>query len=154
MPVDRRKAPAMAGSQFATPPRVAPSRPARRFTLDEANKTLPLVKRIVADIVRVNANAVALQEQMESTGEGPQQTVASKELEARVARLGELVDELTDVGAELKDYRTGLIDFMGRHDGHDVFLCWKLGEDRINYWHELAAGFAGRKPVSQLRETE
>lgn len=142
----------MAGSQFATPPSVAPSRPARRFTLAEANSTLPLVTRIVADIVRVNSEATALQEQLETLAEGKDQTHATKELERRVARLGELVDELSEVGAELKDYRTGLIDFIGRHDGHDVFLCWKLGEEKIAYWHELAAGFAGRKPVSQLKE--
>ena len=144
----------MAGSQFATPPSVAPSRPARRFTLKEANLTLPLVTRIVADIVRVNSEATALQEQIESLGEGAAHTLATKELERRVSRLNELVDELSDVGAELKDYRTGLIDFIGRHDGHDVFLCWKLGEEKIAYWHELAAGFAGRRPVSQLKEGE
>jgi len=142
----------MAGSQFATPPSVAPSRPARRFTLDQANHTLPLVKRIVADIVRVNSEATALQEQLETLPEGKDHATASTELQRRVTRLSALVDELSDVGAELKDYRTGLIDFIGRHDGHDVFLCWKLGEEKISYWHELAAGFAGRRPVSQLKE--
>jgi hypothetical protein len=142
----------MAGSQFATPPRVSPSKTVRKFTLAEANKTLPLVKRIVADIVRVNTEAASLQERVDGLDEGRDRTSAARELESRVSRLGELVDELTDVGAALKDYRTGLIDFVGRHDGHDVFLCWKLGEEKIAYWHEQSAGFAGRKPVSQLRE--
>ena len=144
----------MAGSQFATPPRVAPSRPTRRFTLDEANKTLPLVQRIVSDIVRVNAEATALKDHLDTLRDSAEVTRANKELDNRVARLAELVSELSDVGAELKDYRTGLIDFMGRHEGHDVFLCWKLGEEKIGYWHELAAGFAGRRPVSQLKESE
>ena len=43
--------------------------------------------------------------------------------------------------------REGLVDFIGRHEGRDVYLCWKLGEERITHWHELNAGFAGRKPV-------
>jgi hypothetical protein len=144
----------MAGSKSATPSRVAPSHAARRFTLVEANKTLPLVKRIVGDIVRVNAEASALKDRVDALSDGPDLTLANKELERRLTRLNEFVLELTEVGAELKDPRTGLIDFMGRHDGHDVFLCWKLGEETIAYWHELAAGFAGRRPVSQLKEGE
>ena len=55
---------------------------------------------------------------------------------------------------ELKDYQTGLIDFIGRHEGRDVYLCWKLGEEQITHWHELNAGFAGRQPVETLKETE
>ncbi len=142
----------MAGSQFATPPRVTPSKTFHRFTLAEANKTLPLVKRIVADIVRVNAEATSLHEQVENLSDGPDRVTANRELERRVGRLNELVGELTDVGVKLKDYRIGLIDFVGTHDGHDVYLCWKLGEETIAHWHEKTAGFNGRKPVSQLRE--
>lgn len=152
--VTKGKAIAMAGSQFATPPRVSPSKSVRKFTLSEANKTLPLVKRIVADIVRVNGEATSLQERVDALDEGRDRTAAKKELEGRVTRLSEIVDELSDVGAELKDPKTGLIDFVGRHEGHDVFLCWKLGEEKISFWHEMTAGFAGRKPVSQLRERE
>ncbi len=81
-------------------------------------------------------------------------TVIQKELDAAVARLEALVDELSTVGVELKDYQAGLIDFVGRHDGRDVYLCWKLGEERITHWHEISAGFSGRKPVSLLREKE
>ena len=46
----------------------------------------------------------------------------------------------------------GLVDFIGRHQGRDVYLCWKLGEAAIAYWHELQTGFAGRQPVSSLQE--
>ena len=67
-------------------------------------------------------------------------------------RLEELVDELQTVGVELKDPAAGLVDFVGRHQGHDVYLCWKLGEEKIGFFHELQAGFAGRQPISQLEE--
>ena len=69
-------------------------------------------------------------------------------------RLQVLVEELTTVGCELKDYQMGLVDYVGRHQGRDVYLCWRLGEARVNYWHELHTGFAGRQPVSILDERE
>ena len=64
------------------------------------------------------------------------------------------MDELHEIGCELKDYQMGLIDFTGRHQGRDICLCWKLGESAIAYWHETDSGFAGRKPVSMLEEQE
>jgi len=143
----------MAGPQFFTPQRKrpAPSQPVRKFTLEQANKTLPLVKRIVADIVKMHERATQNQLRVEKA-KGADQQAAQRELDASVDRLQNLVDELSEVGCELKDYETGLIDFVGRHEGHDVYLCWKLGEEKITHWHELDAGFAGRKPVSQLHE--
>ena len=74
------------------------------------------------------------------------------ELERMTHRLEDYMDELSEVGCELKDPHMGLIDFTGRHQGRDVCLCWKLGEERISHWHELEAGFAGRQPVSKLQE--
>ena len=143
----------MAGPQFFTPQRKrpAPSQPVRKFTLEQANKTLPLDKRIVADIVKMHERATQNQLRVEKA-KGADQQAAQRELDASVDRLQNLVDELSEVGCELKDYETGLIDFVGRHEGHDVYLCWKLGEEKITHWHELDAGFAGRKPVSQLHE--
>ena len=144
----------MAGpQQFFTPQRKRPalSQPVRKFTLEQANKTLPLVKRIVADIVKTHERATASQLRLEKA-KGTDQQAAQRELDASVDRLQDLVDELSEVGCELKDYATGLIDFVGRHEGRDVYLCWKLGEDQITHWHELDGGFAGRKPVSQLHE--
>ena len=118
-----------------------------------ANKSLPLVKRIVADIVAGHATVSACRARLEKAA-AKEQAGVQRELDAAVVRLEALVDELSNVGVELKDYETGLVDFIGRHDGRDVYLCWKLGEERIGYFHELNAGFAGRKPVSQLKERE
>ncbi len=143
----------MAGSQSLSPQPVHPSRPRRRFTLTEANRSLPLVKRIVADIVQTQQNATQLHAQSELLS-GREQQDAQGELQRQVVRLQEYVDELTEIGVELKDYQTGLIDFIARHQDRDIYLCWKLGEDQITYWHELQAGFAGRQPVSLLEEGE
>ena len=141
----------MAAPQFFTPQRPAPSRPSRKFSLSEANRSLALVKRIVADIVTTHQQAAKCQARIERA-RGKEQATVQGELDKAVNRLEDLVDELSDVGVELKDYQTGLVDFVGRHEGRDVYLCWKLGEERITHWHEMNAGFAGRRPVSELRE--
>jgi hypothetical protein len=138
----------MPGPQFLKPEPVPAARPVRHFTLEQANKTLPLVKRIVADIVRTHTEVTQLQSAMETTGAAIQDRLA-KTLE----HLQDYVEELTEVGGELKDYRLGLIDFIGLHEGRDVCLCWKLGEEKILFWHELRTGFAGRQPIAALRET-
>jgi hypothetical protein len=145
----------MAGPQFFTPPSVTPSRPKRRFTLEQANKSLPLVSRIVDDIVKAHEVATSLQAKLESSSaQSKDQQQTESDLEKKLDRLQNLVDELSEVGCELKDYQSGLVDFIGRHQGRDVYLCWKLGEGKIAYWHELQTGFAGRQPVSVLDERE
>jgi hypothetical protein len=144
----------MAGPQFFTPRSVTPSRPRRRFTLQQANATLPLVRRIVADVVRIHGEAGKLQQQFEKVVGTAEQSAVQSRLEQAMHRLEDFVDELSEVGCELKDYQSGLIDFTGRHLGRDICLCWKLGEGDIAFWHETNTGFAGRKPVSLLRESD
>ncbi len=139
--------------QSATPKSATPSRPRRKFTLEQANSTLPLVKRIVADIVRSHGVVTKLHKQVESANGKAQQEFQS-ELERTIERLQEYVDELAEIGCELKDFPSGLVDFIGRHQGRDVCLCWKLGEEKIGHWHEVQTGFAGRQSITTLNETE
>lgn len=143
----------MAGPQSVTPQPVFSSRPRRRFTLEQANRSLPLVRRVVSDIVHTREKASHLQSQLEkSAGQLHQQV--QQELDLAIDKLHVYLDELTEIGCELKDFQTGLVDFVGTHDGRDIYLCWKLGEERIGYFHELNAGFAGRIPVSMLQENK
>jgi hypothetical protein len=143
----------MAGSQSASPRPVSPSRPKRRFTLAQANKSLSLVSRIVGDIVRCHQSVTDLHEKLEATKSAREKQTLQERLDADNKHLQEYVDELADVGCELKDFQTGLVDFIGRHQGRDVYLCWKLGETKIEYWHELHTGFAGRQAVASLEES-
>jgi hypothetical protein len=153
----------MAGPQFLTPRSVSPSKPGKRFTLAEANRSLPLVRRVVRDIVRVHGEVTQVQLSLaaasaskDSTGlemSAKDQAAAQATLERSVDQLNGYVDELRDIGCELKDFQTGLVDFTGHHDGHDVCLCWRLGEETIGFWHESQAGFAGRQPISTLKES-
>lgn len=66
----------------------------------------------------------------------------------RLYELGRLTTELHEMGVQLKDYTRGLIDFPTMREGRVVLLCWQLGEaERIEWWHEVEDGFAGRKPL-------
>jgi len=124
----------------------------RHFTLGEANRALPLVSRVVGDIVRLHEQATNLHAQLEIRGKPQRRAEIEIEMERTVDRLNDLVDELKSVGCDLKDYRMGLVDFIGKHQGREICLCWKLGEESVDHWHELHSGFQGRQPVSLLRE--
>jgi hypothetical protein len=144
----------MPGPQSFTPRPVRPSRPKRRFTLAQANSALPLVRRIVGDIVKTHGLVLRLQADIEKANNARDQAATQTKLDESVTRLEDYIEELSEVGCELKDYQVGLIDFVGRHQTRDVYLCWKLGEEKIGYWHEMNAGYSGRQPVSTLKEPE
>ena len=141
----------MAAPQFSTSG-TKPSKTRKRFTLNQANKALPLVTRIVRDIVNTHERATQLQAKLEeSTG---RENGLQGQLDSALEQLQDYVDELGSIGVELKDYESGLIDFPGRHQGRDVYLCWKLGEDKVSHWHELHSGNAGRQSTNTLEEDE
>ena len=125
------------------------------FTIDEANRTLPLVRRIVSDITVLYPDwreFVALYELAAAKakpewGESPEQLELRSRIEDIAGRITVYMSELEAVGCVFKGFQDGLIDFYGKLDGRDVFWCWKQGEDRIEHWHEVEAGFAGRQPV-------
>lgn len=148
----------MAAPQFSTsgsgPRGLAKGAPAHRcYTLDQANRSLPLVSRVVRDIVNAHEAVTQLHARLEEAPPSERRQVQGQ-LDESVERLQGYVDELTTLGIELKDLETGLIDFPGRHQGRDVYLCWRLGEERVGHWHELHAGFAGRQSVRSLEETD
>jgi hypothetical protein len=68
--------------------------------------------------------------------------------------LNHTVDEIQQTGCLVKDLDTGLVDFPSLRGGEKVYLCWKLGEERIGYWHGIEEGFAGRKPLDDVRPEE
>lgn len=119
---------------------------------------LPLVKRIVGDAVRdywrwqdtVREFEVAA---LRSSPEQPDE--AAEQLQAEATRLAEEIDgymtELHELGVLFKGFDTGLVDFAGEIDGRQVLLCWQLGEESVQYWHEESAGFIGRQPLPELQ---
>jgi hypothetical protein len=57
------------------------------------------------------------------------------------------VRQIQSLGAEIKDINSGLVDFLSLRGGQEVYLCWQFDEEKIRFWHELDAGFAGRQPI-------
>jgi hypothetical protein len=131
------------------------------FTLEEANRTLPLVSRIVKDLVHDHTQWEDKVREFElaTVGASPDRPDAIAELlqiEAqRLARdIEGYIAELNDLGVVCKGMDTGLVDFRGLMDGREIFFCWKLGEPSVLYWHEVDAGFVGRQKLKTLALTE
>lgn len=130
-----------------------PSPRRRVFTVATANKALPLVGRVVQDVVSLYREMAQTQQQLAVDSPEPKRREQlENDVDRQEQEFERYVDELSSIGCELKDANIGLVDFIGRHEGRDVFLCWRLGEQQIDYWHEMHAGFSGRRPVALLRE--
>jgi len=132
--------------------------PRKYFTLAEANKTLPLVKRIVSDIVVLHPRwrdlvsryeLLAAQSKPE-WGESAEQLDVHRQIEDVARDINGYLQELEQIGCVFKGFDEGLVDFYGKLDGRDIFWCWKRGEDRIEHWHELDAGYQGRQAVPEV----
>ncbi len=133
--------------------------PRQLFTVESANRTLPLVRAIVGDIVELYRDVREREERLNglrrsSTGNSPKDDLYGEEveqiradLEKDVEKLQGFVDELQELGVEFKDPVMGLVDFPAIMDGQEVYLCWKLGEQNIAHWHTLDSGYQGRQPL-------
>jgi hypothetical protein len=130
----------------------------RYFTLSEAERALPEVESALRDILFYKAEYQKAHDALESntkrirmSGGARFDPGAHLAIKARrdtsAASLKEAADRVEEAGALLKDVDTGLIDFLSRYQGKEVCLCWKLGEDKIRFWHGLEEGFRGRKPI-------
>lgn len=126
------------------------------YSVDEAERTLPLVKRIVRDIMKHyddHENRLIERKKLPLTpasGSTAEERAFQLEREMDVSReeVMRCQGELAAMGIELKDYHTGLLDFYSRYDGRIVFLCWKNDEDSLSHWHDLQAGFQGRQSIT------
>lgn len=127
--------------------------PKKVFTLEEARRMLPLVKRIVADIQESHTKRVDINTQLSNTTRevSPQEGQRLRTSFGDTGRrLESLFRELAQLGVDLKDPARGLLDFPAMHEGRIVSLCWLAGEETVDHWHETTTGFAGRRPVAEL----
>ncbi len=129
----------------------------KKFTVEEANRTLPLVSRIVEDLVREHGmwEDKVREFELATVGASPDRPDAIAELlQIEAQRLAKDIEgyiaELASLGVICKGMGTGLVDFPGEIDGRDVFFCWKLGEPSVGYWHDVDAGFIGRQRLHPL----
>ena len=116
------------------------------FTLEQATKTLPLIERIVADILKTGQGIRELSVEMEKPEEDPQ-------INRLMDQLDELFEEIESIGCYYKDWNftVGLVDFPAVIQDKDVMLCWRSDEKEIRYYHDAEAGYAGRRLIPNTK---
>ena len=122
------------------------------FSLEEANALLPTVQRIAKKVQRTHTRVFSHQSEAKRAADSAEQggggIEGGVEYAALLVQLTSLVGDLEALGVQLKDFGRGLVDFPTLREGRVVLLCWQLGEgDRIEWWHDVEAGFAGRTPL-------
>ncbi len=131
----------------------------RYFSLSEATALLPRLSEMLDALRRFRDQAVLKKTQMDllwqrlSKGEPVLGTLGEeqREMDSLTGRLVAVAKDVEKTGCILRDIDSGLVDFPFRaRRGATVFLCWRLGEPAIAFWHGTDGGFAGRKPIAEL----
>jgi len=131
------------------------------FSVEEANARVPLLRSILRDVTELAHELKGMHERLvllQTNGAldaADEREVArlSTEMDKRQRLMPDYERELAQVGAVLKDDFIGLVDFPAFLDGREICLCFKLGENEIAFWHEVDAGFSGRRPIKPVSRT-
>jgi len=122
----------------------------RYFTVDEANTLLPEISSLMeslharrASVIESKQDMVELLSKQQSDVGGP---VASALVQDFIA-IEDLARQIRSYGCLVKDLNSGLVDFLSKRGDREVYLCWRFGEPRVAFYHELHTGFAGRRPL-------
>lgn len=132
----------------------------KRFTLAEAESLIPNVDRLMRQAVELKSGYANAARRIDSFKEhvvlmGGTVVDRGKVREAQerrdsaAAALRGIIEQVQELGCVIKDLDMGLVDFLTSFQGRDVYLCWKIGEPSITYWHGTEEGFAGRKAIDQ-----
>ena len=127
------------------------------FSLKEANEVLPRLSPMLEELrasrevilkleVEIDALEI-LSEKNSPENVSPAVSHKVEEYTRRVNRFYALIDEIHETGCVLKDVNTGLVDFYTLYKGKVVYLCWKVGEPEIGFWHDIGGGYATRQPL-------
>jgi len=122
----------------------------RTFTVEQANQALVTLRPLVEKILELRQTIIERQPEIwpalqKAVGNGGSPVASQAAIE--FAQLEVLARQIQDSGALLKDLNIGLLDFPSIRDGREVYLCWRFGEESIQYWHDIDAGYAGRQKI-------
>ena len=135
----------------------------RYFTLSEVDRLVPRLERIFVHVLQLRAAMRGEEAKLERAGlplspetldtsdesEDPQIRHSKAMFRGFYDALVERLAEVEQLGGEIKDVETGLVDFPARRQGQEILLCWKLGEKHIGFWHPVDAGFSARRPIDE-----
>jgi len=138
--------------------------PRRVFTIGEVNRLIPTLERIFTDVLQVHASLRREQSNLQRLGVKPSKEILAGEDEggspaiqnakamfrAFYEMMMESVGQISDLGGEVKDIGSGLVDFPARRGSDDIYLCWRLGEKSLGFWHTMDSGFGSRRPLDSL----
>lgn len=127
----------------------------KHFNVEDAQEALPHVERLVKKLMKLNRtigvlNSIEIDTQELSFDQFQNLTKMNKMYHKFSYEFYKSLEELESIGCILKDVEEGLVDFYSEFEGRDIFLCWKVGERRIKFWHEISTGFAGRQPIVEI----
>ena len=126
------------------------------FTREEAESLLPRNTPVVREVQRLRHaqrthEEVVAADRAKVLGNGhmPPDELRRHQVDSATAerQIAQLIEVVSELGILVKDLDTGLVDFPALRDGHEIYLCWQLGEPHIAWWHETSTGFSGRQPL-------
>jgi hypothetical protein len=125
----------------------------RRYSIEEANALIPQVRAVILQVAveqRRLADLHAAIRRFQAGNGDPGAAASANRLEQQATQLEDemrsLLEVLSRMDVQLRDIETGLVDFPGERDGHDVWLCWRLADPSVAFWHGTDEGYASRKP--------
>lgn len=121
--------------------------PERIYTVAEANELLPFLAPTLVELREKFEDAARIRKYMATASRSNGWSTARDEWAEKLARVDELMDRINEWEIHLRDISTGLVDFPGMREGEEIWLCWRLGEPEVAYWHPRTEGFAGREPL-------
>jgi hypothetical protein len=125
----------------------------KTFTVGEARAAIPQLRRLLVTLREERASLVALHPFINEARARAEQNGGSPYGELYLNHafaFATTLDEVEQTGAIIKDFDAGLVDFPYEHEDRIVYLCWRLGEDDLAWWHEIEDGFAGRQPIEAI----
>jgi len=127
------------------------------FSVNDANKILPIVIKKFNYAKKAKAEVVKMEQQLTSemtpTISLEEYTINKRKLNSSITKFYQSIEDLENTGVSLKGLDEGLLDFPAKRFDEEIWLCWKEGETEIKFWHEKDSGFMGRKPISVSNES-
>jgi hypothetical protein len=130
--------------------------PQRLFTRDEAERMLPEIapllwkaRELKRDHDESQSKLIGLQNQAKGNGHGLDADLARARagVERAALAINGIIERVNKMGVEVKDVDMGLVDFRSKVNGRLAYLCWKLGEEHVAWWHDLNSGYSSRQPL-------